>query len=82
MAHIGLPEEMPGITAGFAFRPETAKPMRELAHVLLHESGNEGFTSGERELVAASCRRGIRAISARRVMARQRRICMAAMLPW
>ena len=53
MPHIGLPEDMPGITAGFAFRPETAKPMRELAHVLLHESGNEGFTSGERELVAA-----------------------------
>jgi uncharacterized peroxidase-related enzyme len=53
MAHIQLPGEMPGITAGFAFRPETAKPMRELAHVLLHTSGNEGFTSGERELIAA-----------------------------
>jgi uncharacterized peroxidase-related enzyme len=52
MAHIELAEGMPGITAGFAFRPETAKPMRELAHVLLHTSGNEGFTSGERELVA------------------------------
>lgn len=36
MAHIQLPEEMPGITAGFAFRPETAKPPGELAHVLLH----------------------------------------------
>lgn len=53
MAHIQLAEEMPGITAGFAFRPETAKPMRELAHVLLHTSGNEGFTSGERELIAS-----------------------------
>jgi uncharacterized peroxidase-related enzyme len=53
MSHIELPAGMPGITAGFAFRPETAQPMRELAHVLLHESGNEGFTSGERELVAA-----------------------------
>jgi uncharacterized peroxidase-related enzyme len=53
MPHIELPEGMPGITAGFAFRPETAKPMRELAHVLLHTSGNDGFTSGERELVAA-----------------------------
>lgn len=53
MAHIQLPAEMPGITAGFAFRPETAKPMRELAHVLLHTSGNEGFSSGERELIAA-----------------------------
>jgi uncharacterized peroxidase-related enzyme len=53
MAHIELAEGMPGITAGFAFRPETAQPMRELAHVLLHTSGNDGFTSGERELVAA-----------------------------
>lgn len=53
MSHIDLPAGLPGITAGFAFRPETASPMRELAHVLLYESGNEGFTSGERELIAA-----------------------------
>lgn len=53
MPHIALPEDMPGITAGFAFRPETAKPMRELAHVLLHTSGNDGFSSADRELVAA-----------------------------
>ncbi len=53
MPHIALPEDMPGITAGFAFRPETAKPMRELAHILLHTSGNEGFSSRDRELVAA-----------------------------
>jgi uncharacterized peroxidase-related enzyme len=53
VAHIQLPADLPGISAGFAFRPETAKPMRELAHVLLHTSGNDGFTSGERELVAA-----------------------------
>lgn len=53
MPHIALPEEMPGITAGFAFRPETAKPMRELAHILLHTSGNEGFSSRDRELIAA-----------------------------
>jgi uncharacterized peroxidase-related enzyme len=53
MPHINLPEDMPGITAGFAFRPETAKPMRELAHVLLHTSGNEGFSSADRELVAS-----------------------------
>lgn len=53
MPHIQLPEDMPGITAGFAFRPETAKPMRELAHVLLHTSGNEGFSSRDRELIAA-----------------------------
>jgi len=50
MAHIALPEELPGISAGFAFRPETAKPMRELAHILLHEPGS--LTPGERELIA------------------------------
>ena len=53
MPHIALPVDMPGIIAGFAFRPETAKPMRELAHVLLHTSGNDGFSSRDRELVAA-----------------------------
>ena len=53
MPHIALPENMPGITAGFSFRPETAKPMRELAHILLHTSGHPGFTSADRELIAA-----------------------------
>ena len=50
MAHIALPEGLPGITAGFAFRPETAKPMRELAHILLHEPNS--LAPGERELIA------------------------------
>jgi uncharacterized peroxidase-related enzyme len=50
MPHIKLPDELPGITAGFAFRPETAKPMRELAHILLHEANS--LTGGERELIA------------------------------
>ncbi|HEU0121611.1 MAG TPA: hypothetical protein VFQ91_13870 [Bryobacteraceae bacterium] len=31
MPHIPLPEELPGITGAFAFRPETARPMRALA---------------------------------------------------
>ena len=53
MPHIDLPEGLPGITAGFAFRPETAKPMRDLAHILLHNSGNPGFSSGDRELIAS-----------------------------
>ena len=53
MPHIDLPADMPGITGGFAFRPEAARPMRELAHVLLHTSGNAGFSSGDRELVAS-----------------------------
>jgi uncharacterized peroxidase-related enzyme len=51
MPHIELPEGFPGISAGFTFRPETAKPMRQLAHVLLHEPNS--LTPGERELIAA-----------------------------
>ena len=50
MPHIDLPEGVPGISAGFALRPETAKPMRELAHILLHERSS--LTPGERELIA------------------------------
>jgi uncharacterized peroxidase-related enzyme len=51
LAHISLPEGLPGITGGFAFRPETAKPMRELAEELLR--GPNTLTSGEREMIAA-----------------------------
>jgi uncharacterized peroxidase-related enzyme len=49
--HIQLPEGLPGITSGFAFRPETAKPMRELAEILLR--GPNTLTSAEREMIAA-----------------------------
>ena len=51
MPHISLPDGFPGITAGFAFRPETARPMRELAEVLLR--GPNTLTSAEREMIAA-----------------------------
>ena len=44
MPHISLPDGLPGITSAFAFRPETAKPMRELAEVLLR--GPNTLTSG------------------------------------
>jgi uncharacterized peroxidase-related enzyme len=50
MPHIQLPEGLPGITSAFAFRPETAKPMRALAEVLLR--GPSTLTSGEREMIA------------------------------
>lgn len=50
MPHIALPEGLPGISAGFAFRPETAKPMRDLAHILLH--GPNSLAAGEREMIA------------------------------
>jgi uncharacterized peroxidase-related enzyme len=46
-----LPEGFPGITSAFAYRPETARPMRELAEVLLR--GPNTLTSGEREMIAA-----------------------------
>ncbi|HUB52339.1 MAG TPA: peroxidase-related enzyme [Terracidiphilus sp.] len=51
MPHIDLPAGMPGISAGLTYRPETAKPLRELAHVLLHLPNS--LTPGERELIAA-----------------------------
>ena len=51
MPHIELPEGVPGIGSGFMFRPETAKPMRELAEVLLR--GDNTLSRGERELIAA-----------------------------
>jgi uncharacterized peroxidase-related enzyme len=50
MPHIALPEGLPGITSGFAFRPETAKPMSELAEVLLR--GPSSLSRGEREMIA------------------------------
>jgi uncharacterized peroxidase-related enzyme len=50
MPHIALTDELPGISSAFVFRPETAEPMRELAHVLLHEPNS--LTQGERELIA------------------------------
>ena len=54
MPHIALPEGVPGIASGFVFRPETAAPMRALAHILLFEPGpNAGLSSRDRELIAA-----------------------------
>ncbi len=50
MPHINLPEGLQGIRAAMAFRPETAKPLNELAEVLLHAPNS--LTPGERELIA------------------------------
>ena len=50
MPHIALPEGLPGIISAFAYRPETAGPLRELAEVLLR--GPNTLTSGEREMIA------------------------------
>ena len=50
MAHITLEEGLPGIRGPMAFRPETAKPLNELAEVLLRDENNT-LTRGERELI-------------------------------
>jgi uncharacterized peroxidase-related enzyme len=50
MPHIRLPEGIPGIIGPMMFSPETAKPMNELAEVLLR--GPSTLTSGEREMIA------------------------------
>jgi uncharacterized peroxidase-related enzyme len=51
MAHIQVPEGVPGIRSLVMFRPETGKPLYELAQVLLR--GESPLTEAERELIAA-----------------------------
>jgi uncharacterized peroxidase-related enzyme len=54
MAHIDLgvdEHEFPGISGPMRYRPETAKPLNELAEVLLR--GPSSLSRGERELIAA-----------------------------
>lgn len=50
MPHIHLPEGLPGILGPMAFRPETAKPLDELAEILLQ--GPSTLSRAERELIA------------------------------
>ncbi|HEX5171417.1 MAG TPA: peroxidase-related enzyme [Cyclobacteriaceae bacterium] len=50
MAYITLPEGLPGIRGPMAFRPETAKPLNDLAEVLLRSENS--LSRGERELIA------------------------------
>jgi uncharacterized peroxidase-related enzyme len=50
MAHINLPEGLPGIRGPMAYRPETARPLNDLAEVLLRSDNS--LTRGERELIA------------------------------
>ena len=50
MPHIKLPEGLQGIRGPMAFRPETAKPLNELAEILLHAPNS--LAPGERELIA------------------------------
>jgi uncharacterized peroxidase-related enzyme len=51
MAHIKLPDGIPGIVGPMMFSPETAKLMNALAEVLLR--GPNTLTPGEREMIAA-----------------------------
>jgi len=50
MPHIKLDDTLPGIRGLFAFRPQTAMPISELAEVLLHTPGT--LSMAERELIA------------------------------
>jgi len=50
MAHIHLPEGIPGILGPMAFSPETAKPLNELAEVLLR--GPNTLSEADREIIA------------------------------
>jgi uncharacterized peroxidase-related enzyme len=51
MAHINVEEGVSGIRSLVLFRPETGKPLYELAQVLLR--GPSTLTEAERELIAA-----------------------------
>ena len=51
MAHIQIPEGVPGIRSLVMFRPETGKHLYELAQVLLR--GESPLSEAERELIAA-----------------------------
>lgn len=51
MPYISLGNESPGILSLFEYQPETAKPLCELAEVLLR--GASTLSRGERELIAS-----------------------------
>ena len=52
MAHIDLKNELPGIRGLMAFSPRTAKPLNELAELLLRDDDNT-LSRGEREFIGA-----------------------------
>jgi uncharacterized peroxidase-related enzyme len=51
MPYIDVQNDLPGIRALLAFRPDTAEPLGALANALLHAPNT--LTAGERELIAA-----------------------------
>jgi uncharacterized peroxidase-related enzyme len=50
MPHIDFNNDLPGIRSALAYRPETAKPLGDLAQILLKDT--TGLTPAERELIA------------------------------
>jgi len=52
MAHINVPENIPGIRSLVLFRPETGAPLYDLAQALLR--GPSSLSPAERELIAAA----------------------------
>jgi uncharacterized peroxidase-related enzyme len=50
MAHIRLPEGIPGILGPMAFSPETAKPLNQLAEILLRAPNS--LPQADREMIA------------------------------
>lgn len=51
MAYININNDLPGIVGLMKYRPETAKPLNELAEILLR--GPSSLSSGEREMIAS-----------------------------
>jgi uncharacterized peroxidase-related enzyme len=75
MPHIVLNSAEPGIRGLLQYRPETARPLSELAEVLLRGPGT--LTRGERELIAAY----VSALNDCRYCSSSHAACAAAQLP-
>ncbi len=52
MAHINLKNDFPGIRGPMAYNPKTARPLNDLAEILLRDLDNS-LSRGERELIGA-----------------------------
>src|SRR5436190_11970063 len=75
MPHIALNSAEPGIRGLLRYRPQTARPLSELAEVLLRGPGT--LTRGERELIAAY----VSALNDCRYCTSAHSACAAAQLP-
>ncbi len=75
MPHITLNSAEPGIRGLLQFRPETGRPLSELAEVLLRGPGT--LTRGERELIAAY----VSGLNGCRYCTSSHSACAAAQLP-